>query len=75
MTNTMRRRPSAGEISEMRRLFASGHPIRDLSRKYSLHRNAVSGICNRKTYVNVPDDLEPIAPEGASGGCLSARRP
>ena len=27
MANTMRRRLSAGEVSEMRRLFASGHPI------------------------------------------------
>ena len=68
MTNTMRRRPSAGEIIEMRRHFALGHPIRDLSRKYSLPRETVSKICNRKTYVNVPDDLEPIAPARAPAG-------
>ena len=33
-----------------------------------------SRICNRKTYVNVPDDLEPIAPEGASGGGVSVSK-
>ena len=60
MANTMRRRLSAGEISEMRRLFAAGHPIADLSRHYDVHTSIASQICNRKTYVNVPDDLEVI---------------
>ena len=68
MTNTKRRRPSAGEIIEMRRYFDAGHTIRDLIRKYSLPREVVSRICNRKTYVNVPDDLEPIAPARAPAG-------
>ena len=67
MANTMRRRLSAGEVSEMRRLFASGHPIRDLSRKYTVHWSTAERICNRKAYVNVPDDLEPIAPARAPG--------
>ena len=59
-----RRHQSAGEISEMRRLFAAGHPISDLSRKYHVHTSIASRICNRKTYVNVPDDLEPIVRAG-----------
>ena len=33
-----RRRLSAGEVSKMRRLFDAGHPIKDLSRKYNVHR-------------------------------------
>ena len=59
----------------MRRLFASGHPIRDLSRKYTVYWSTAERICNRKAYVNVPDDLEPIAPARAPGGRSSARRP
>ena len=44
----------------MRRLFDAGHKIGDLSRKYGVHCSVASQICNRKTYVDVPDDLEPI---------------
>ena len=68
MANTMRRRLSAGEVSEMRRLFASGHTISEMSRKYTVHWSTAERICNRKAYVNVPDDLEPIAPARAPGG-------
>ena len=35
-----RRRLSAGEVSAMRRLFDAGHPIKDLSRKYNVHRES-----------------------------------
>ena len=55
-----RRRLSAGEISEMRRLFDAGHPIKDLSRKYNVHVSIAGRICNRQTYVDVRDDLEVI---------------
>ena len=68
MANTMRRRLSAGEVSEMRRLFASGHPIKDLSRKYTVHWSTAERICHRKAYPEVPDDLEPLAPARAPGG-------
>ena len=57
-----RRRLSAGEISAMRRFFDAGHPIKDLSRKYHVHREVASRICNRKTYVDVRDDLGTILP-------------
>ena len=57
-----RRRLSAGEVSAMRRLFDGGHPIKDLSRKYHVHREVASRICNRKTYVDVRDDLGTILP-------------
>ena len=46
----------------MRRLFDGGHPIKDLSRKYHVHREVASRICNRKTYVDVRDDLGTILP-------------
>ena len=46
----------------MRRLFDGGHPITDLSRKYHVHREVASRICNRKTYVDVRDDLGTILP-------------
>ena len=67
----------SGEISEMRRLFDAGHPIADLSRKSSVHRSVASQICNRKTSVDVPDDLEPIVktpiPATASRRAATAR--
>ena len=50
------------EVSKMRRLFDAGHPIKDLSRKYHVHREVASRICNRKTYVDVRDDLGTILP-------------
>ena len=56
-----RRRLSAGEISAMRRLFDAGHPITDLMRTTSTVKVA-SRICNRKTYVDVRDDLGTILP-------------
>ena len=62
----MRKRLSAGEISEMRRFFDAGHRITDLSRKYNVHVAIASRICHRKTYVNVPDDLEPLFREGVA---------
>ena len=68
MANTMRRRLSAGEISEMRRFFDAGHSISEMSRKYKVHWSTAERICNRKAYVNVPDDLEPIAPARAPAG-------
>ena len=70
MANTMRRRLSAGEISEMRRLFASGHSISEMSRKYTVHRSTAERICHRKAYVDVPDDLEPLASARAPGGAV-----
>ena len=58
-----RRRLSAGEVSEMRRFFDAGHPITDLSAEVPTSTVKVaSRICNRKTYVDVPDNLELIAP-------------
>ena len=57
-----RRRLSAGEVSEMRRFFDAGHSITDLMRKYNVHREVASRICNRKTYVDVPDNLSSSYP-------------
>ena len=57
-----RRRLSAGEVSEMRRFFDAGHTISEMSRKYQVHWSTAERICNRKTYADVPNDLEPIAP-------------
>ena len=38
---TQRRRLSAGEIAEMRRLFDAGHLIADLIKAYGVHRSVV----------------------------------
>ena len=46
----------------MRREFDAGHKIPELMRKYHVHREVVSRICNRKTYVDVPDDLPLLSP-------------
>ena len=57
----MRRlRLSAGEVSEMRRMFAAGHRIADLIQAYDVHRTVVGGIVHRRTYRDVPDDLSVI---------------
>ena len=57
----MRRlRLSAGEVSEMRRMFAAGHRIADLIQAYDVHRAVVGGIVHRRTYRDVPDDLSVI---------------
>ena len=57
---TQRRRLSAGEIAEMRRLFDAGHLIADLTKAYGVHRSVVDRIVRRKTHAAVSDDLEPI---------------
>ena len=51
---------TAGEVSEMRRLFDAGHRISDLSKRYRVHRAVVSRIVHRQTHTEVPDVLEPL---------------
>ena len=64
MANMRRRRLSAGEVSEMRRLFDAGHRITDLSRHYDVHVAIAQRICRRVTYADVPDDLDVIVRGG-----------
>ena len=63
---------TAGEVSEMGRLFDAGHRISDLSKRYRVPRVVVSRIVHRQTHTEVPDGLEPLDVARPVGGVAEA---